>query len=244
VLLAAVIISFYGGGFATVPAYLKDMFGTFQVGAIHGRLLTAWSAAGVAGPLIVNVITESQRDGGVDGAAAVPAVAARHGRPARRRLRRQPARATGVRALPRADRRRDDRSMATAGIGGPTSGTSSSAGTPTTDGRDPMSSQTSRKVDGARRPPATRPGTTAVGRARRAHRVAWDHRRRPAGVRHLRDREEGRRALHRLSAVVAQLAGCARRYARALPAADAPLGRRRSWSSARGSSLSACATTP
>ena len=54
VLLAAVILSFYGGGFATVPAYLRDLFGTFQVGAIHGRLLTAWSAAGVAGPLIVN----------------------------------------------------------------------------------------------------------------------------------------------------------------------------------------------
>ena len=54
VLLAGLIISFYGGGFATVPAYLRDLFGTFQVGAIHGRLLTAWSAAGVAGPLIVN----------------------------------------------------------------------------------------------------------------------------------------------------------------------------------------------
>jgi hypothetical protein len=70
VLLACVIISFYGGGFATVPAYLKDLFGTYQVGAIHGRLLTAWSAAGVAGPLIVNVITESRRDGGATGAAA------------------------------------------------------------------------------------------------------------------------------------------------------------------------------
>jgi len=54
VLLAMLIISFYGGGFATVPAYLRDLFGTFQVGAIHGRLLTAWSAAGVVGPLIVN----------------------------------------------------------------------------------------------------------------------------------------------------------------------------------------------
>lgn len=54
VLVAAVIISFYGGGFATVPAYLRDLFGVFQVGAIHGRLLTAWSAAGVAGPLIIN----------------------------------------------------------------------------------------------------------------------------------------------------------------------------------------------
>lgn len=54
VLLAAVIISFYGGGFATVPAYLRDLFGTYQVGAIHGRLLTAWSVAGIAGPLIIN----------------------------------------------------------------------------------------------------------------------------------------------------------------------------------------------
>jgi MFS family permease len=70
VALAAVILSFYGGGFATIPAYLKDMFGTFQVGAIHGRLLTAWSAAGVAGPLIVNLITDSQREAGVTGAAA------------------------------------------------------------------------------------------------------------------------------------------------------------------------------
>ncbi len=70
VLLAAAILSFYGGGFATVPAYLKDLFGTFQVGAIHGRLLTAWAAAGVAGPLIVNIITESQKEGGAAGAAA------------------------------------------------------------------------------------------------------------------------------------------------------------------------------
>ncbi|MEI4270360.1 OFA family MFS transporter [Klenkia sp. LSe6-5] len=60
VLLAAVIISFYGGGFATIPAYLRDLFGTFQVGAIHGRLLTAWSAAGVAGPLIVNGVLDTQ----------------------------------------------------------------------------------------------------------------------------------------------------------------------------------------
>lgn len=60
VLFAAVILSFYGGGFATVPAYLRDLFGTLQVGAIHGRLLTAWSAAGVAGPLIVNQILDTQ----------------------------------------------------------------------------------------------------------------------------------------------------------------------------------------
>ncbi|MQA61334.1 MAG: MFS transporter, partial [Actinophytocola sp.] len=60
VLVCAVIISFYGGGFATVPAYLRDLFGTFQVGAIHGRLLTAWSTAGILGPLIINRILDTQ----------------------------------------------------------------------------------------------------------------------------------------------------------------------------------------
>ncbi len=60
VMVAFVIISFYGGGFATVPAYLRDLFGTFQVGAIHGRLLTAWAAAGIAGPLIVNGFLDAQ----------------------------------------------------------------------------------------------------------------------------------------------------------------------------------------
>jgi MFS family permease len=60
VVLAAIIISFYGGGFATIPAYLRDLFGTYQVGAIHGRLLTAWSAAGVAGPLIVNTVLDTR----------------------------------------------------------------------------------------------------------------------------------------------------------------------------------------
>ncbi|MGY1695083.1 OFA family MFS transporter [Geodermatophilus sp. SYSU D00814] len=64
VLLAAVIISFYGGGFATIPAYLRDLFGTYQVGAIHGRLLTAWSAAGIAGPLIVNSVLDTQGEPG------------------------------------------------------------------------------------------------------------------------------------------------------------------------------------
>ncbi len=59
VLLAGIIISFYGGGFSTVPAYLRDLFGVFQVGAIHGRLLTAWAAAGVAGPLIINGFLDS-----------------------------------------------------------------------------------------------------------------------------------------------------------------------------------------
>ncbi|WP_431937410.1 OFA family MFS transporter [Micromonospora sp. RP3T] len=64
VLLACVILSFYGGGFATAPAYLRDLFGTFEVGAIHGRLLTAWSAAGVAGPLIVNAFLDAQGEPG------------------------------------------------------------------------------------------------------------------------------------------------------------------------------------
>ena len=68
VLLTGLILSFYGGGFATVPAYLKDLFGTLQVGAIHGRLLTAWSAAGVAGPLIVNAIADSEGAAGKSGA--------------------------------------------------------------------------------------------------------------------------------------------------------------------------------
>jgi MFS family permease len=58
VLTAAVLISMYGGGFATIPAYLKDLFGGYNVSAIHGRLLTAWSAAGIIGPLIVNGILD------------------------------------------------------------------------------------------------------------------------------------------------------------------------------------------
>jgi MFS family permease len=65
VICAAVIISMYGGGFATVPAYLSDLFGTQYVGAVHGRLLTAWSAAGVAGPGLVNYIREYQIDHGI-----------------------------------------------------------------------------------------------------------------------------------------------------------------------------------
>jgi len=58
VLTAAVLISMYGGGFATIPAYLKDLFGGYNVSAIHGRLLTAWSTAGIVGPLIVNGILD------------------------------------------------------------------------------------------------------------------------------------------------------------------------------------------
>jgi MFS family permease len=66
----AVILSMYGGGFATIPAYLRDMFGTMNVGAIHGRLLTAWSVAGVLGPVLVNYIRQFQIDHGVAKAQA------------------------------------------------------------------------------------------------------------------------------------------------------------------------------
>lgn len=70
VLCFVVIMSMYGGGFATVPAYLKDMFGIRYVGAIHGVLLTAWSAAGVFGPVLVNYIRQYQIEHGVPKAQA------------------------------------------------------------------------------------------------------------------------------------------------------------------------------
>ena len=60
-----VIVSMYGGGFATVPAYLADVFGTQYVGAIHGRLLTAWSTAGIVGPIVITQIPEMQMRAGV-----------------------------------------------------------------------------------------------------------------------------------------------------------------------------------
>jgi MFS family permease len=65
VLAFGIILSMYGGGFATVPAYLADMFGTQFVGAIHGRLLTAWSTAGIIGLVVVNYIREAQLAAGV-----------------------------------------------------------------------------------------------------------------------------------------------------------------------------------
>ncbi|WP_245554977.1 OFA family MFS transporter [Nesterenkonia alba] len=70
IVLTGFILSFYGGGFATIPAYLRDLFGTLQVGAIHGRLLTAWSCAGIAGPLIVNGVLDAQGGGAGDTATA------------------------------------------------------------------------------------------------------------------------------------------------------------------------------
>ncbi|HXU00785.1 MAG TPA: OFA family MFS transporter [Polyangia bacterium] len=60
-----IILSMYGGGFATIPAYLADVFGTKYVSAVHGRLLTAWSAAGVLGPVLVNYIRQFQIDHGI-----------------------------------------------------------------------------------------------------------------------------------------------------------------------------------
>jgi hypothetical protein len=68
--IALVIFSMYGGGFATVPAYLRDMFGTRYVGAIHGLLLTAWSMAGIFGPVLVNYIREYNVTHGVAPAQA------------------------------------------------------------------------------------------------------------------------------------------------------------------------------
>lgn len=64
------ILTMYGGGFATIPAYLRDMFGTLQVGAIHGRLLTAWSAAAIAGPTIVTYLRDYQIANGIPKAQA------------------------------------------------------------------------------------------------------------------------------------------------------------------------------
>jgi MFS family permease len=70
VLCFCVIISMYGGGFATVPAYLRDMFGTRYVGAIHGMLMTAWAMAGIFGPVLVNYIRQYNVEHGVAKAAA------------------------------------------------------------------------------------------------------------------------------------------------------------------------------
>ncbi len=70
VLATAVIISMYGGGFATIPAYLRDLFGTMHLGAIHGRLITAWSMAAVLGPQLVSYISEARKKGGVPRAEA------------------------------------------------------------------------------------------------------------------------------------------------------------------------------
>jgi MFS family permease len=74
VAISAVLLSMYGGGFATIPAYLRDMFGTYNVSAIHGRLLTAWSIAGVLGPVLVNNMREYEIQHGADKASAYQSV--------------------------------------------------------------------------------------------------------------------------------------------------------------------------
>jgi MFS family permease len=65
-----IILTMYGGGFATIPAYLRDVFGTMHVGAIHGRLLTAWSVAGVLGPVLITYIRDDQIKAGLPKAQA------------------------------------------------------------------------------------------------------------------------------------------------------------------------------
>ncbi|HEX3358966.1 MAG TPA: OFA family MFS transporter [Tepidisphaeraceae bacterium] len=65
VLCCLIIISMYGGGFATIPAYIRDLFGGSQVSAIHGRILTAWSVAGILGPMLVNHIRQYEINRGV-----------------------------------------------------------------------------------------------------------------------------------------------------------------------------------
>src|SRR5581483_12032117 len=65
VAVLCVIVSMYGGGFATIPAYIADLFGTRFVAAIHGRVLTAWSTAGIVGPVVVNYLREFQLGAGM-----------------------------------------------------------------------------------------------------------------------------------------------------------------------------------
>ena len=68
--LVCLALTMYGGGFAAIPAYLADLFGTGSVGAIHGRMLTAWSMAGVLGPVLVNYVNEAQVRAGIPRARA------------------------------------------------------------------------------------------------------------------------------------------------------------------------------
>ena len=70
VVVTALIISMYGGGFATIPAYLRDLFGTMHLGAIHGRLITAWSMAAVLGPQLINYVSTYRIAHGVPRAEA------------------------------------------------------------------------------------------------------------------------------------------------------------------------------
>jgi MFS family permease len=70
VIVTCLILTMYGGGFATIPAYLRDLFGSYQVGAIHGRLITAWSMAAIIGPQLVDRLSKAQKDSGTPAALA------------------------------------------------------------------------------------------------------------------------------------------------------------------------------
>ena len=70
VIVTGLILTMYGGGFATIPAYLRDLFGSYQVGAIHGRLITAWSMAAILGPQLVDRLSKANKDAGVTPAHA------------------------------------------------------------------------------------------------------------------------------------------------------------------------------
>ena len=74
IIIAGILISMYGGGFATIPAYLKDLFGGVNVSAIHGRLLTAWSTAGIVGPLVVNAYLDHYKANNLPLAQAYPTI--------------------------------------------------------------------------------------------------------------------------------------------------------------------------
>ena len=109
VAMFCVILTMYGGGFATIPAYLADLFGVQYVSAIHGRLLTAWSTAGILGPVLVNYIREFQIGRGVAPSDAYTVHDVRAGGVAGDRVRLQPGGAPGARA---AVRRVQDRGRA------------------------------------------------------------------------------------------------------------------------------------
>lgn len=70
VIVTGLILTMYGGGFATIPAYLRDLFGSYQVGAIHGRLITAWSMAAILGPQLVDRLSKANKDSGMNPALA------------------------------------------------------------------------------------------------------------------------------------------------------------------------------
>jgi MFS family permease len=61
VVATGLILTMYGGGFATIPAYVRDLFGSYQVGAIHGRLITAWSMAAVIGPQLMDRLSVANK---------------------------------------------------------------------------------------------------------------------------------------------------------------------------------------